>query len=792
MVLGHQFRSWPTSEMFEQEVRRVARALYPALGPTGASLHEGRERDAVFSDGETFYIIEATCNPLKQKAIDDLEKSISLKQQLQKENPDSNFKIFFITSKDPTADQSEVATAARKKARCPVLAMSLTTFGQRLVDIPAYLEARENHPFGSIRNPDPKNPQKKVEQAHFVPIDMLDTDSRESISPSTLATSLLEDPKIYTLLGDFGAGKSMTMRFIYHFIRDAFRAGSSFAFPLYLNLRDHVGQDEPSSAIYAHGEKIGFPRPESLVRAWKAGFVHIFLDGFDEISSSRFRSDAKGLKVVRRRAMTLVRKFVTEHPIHASSLFISGRQNYFGTNEERVQAFSINGRSARTLTLNEFTLEQVQDYLKRIGIPSHSVPNWLPSRPLLVGYLAVRNILSQNIGDLAQMSRSEGWDYILDRISEREGDQIEDLGGQVEEVRLFIDRLATRARSSQTGRGPVPISQMVDIFRQLVPSSPDEAAQQLLLRMAGLTSSASTAMVATAPDQEDSREFVDSDLVDAARAGDVVRFVQHPFDDEISEEFSNPDCTFLMGELGVEVAAQKLQGISPGLISTALKVAAERINSPALAFDILRIIQQLGIDIKEVDHSSGQIVISNGYFDELELTPGDSLSLCTLKECMIDNVFVNHIGGRGAGPKLESCEIENVYGASSRDDLPQGVIDSNTRISQFHNEMEIIGDLRLQQLPHAVLTLLASLKKLFLQAGRGRKETAFPRGLDEIERAYVADVLSLISHHQFATPHRLGGPLVWIPNRVKLPEAKSILRAPQQSDHPLIVDVRKL
>ena len=179
-----------SSMVFEQEARRVARELFPRGGGFGPVILDGRERDGVLNDGETIHIIEATCNPQKAKAKQDLEKSYELKKQLQRVHEGYNYRIWFITEKDPTPDQIAEAEAARKKAKCPVTALSLSAFSQRLVDAPSYLSLREKYPFGSVRNPNPAEPSRPVDEKQFIPIDMVDTESHEITSPNELVDEI--------------------------------------------------------------------------------------------------------------------------------------------------------------------------------------------------------------------------------------------------------------------------------------------------------------------------------------------------------------------------------------------------------------------------------------------------------------------------------------------------------------------------------------------------------------------------------------------------------------------------
>lgn len=779
------------SDAFEADVRRIARELFPSSGGYSAVMVDGRERDGVIDDGETIHIIEATRDTRKNKAETDISKSVELKRSLARNYESHNFKIWFITEKDPTADQALVAENARRKARCPVVAMSYASFGQKIVDTANYLAARQNYPFGSIRSPDPSSPNAEVGEGDFVPLGLIDAKSKSSHSPDDVATQLRTSPGIYVLVGDFGAGKSMTMRHIFFKLRDSYRRHETIKFPVYLNLRDHIGQDVAASALHDHGSRIGFARPECLVRAWRAGFVDLILDGFDEIASSRFRSDGGGLRAVRSKAMRLIREFISEHNVEKSSIFICGRENYFGSMKERDDALGLSGRTYKSYSLNEFTVEQIQEYLSRLGASDETVPDWLPSRPLLVGYLALRNILTHGSANLGSMSRAEGWDYILDQIALREGNQISDLGGQVAAIRPFIDRLATTARLTSSGRGPISIPIISSTFRSILPSSPDETAQQLLLRLAGLTVAANagnatpSAVVAHTPDQEDAREFIDADLVDAARAGDVVRFIDYPYDDSLNALFSDGNCLTVMSDLGIEVAIQKLRHVSFGKIWAALKQAATKINSPSLAMDIVNI-------LKTYDHIGDSIIkIRGGYFDEFDVSNSVSLTNIYFSNCLFSRINIDS-SEECTGPTFEHCEIDTIYGCAGEDDLPSGMFDRDNSVSayKFHSIAE--GGKVPDELSPAVRVLVGSLHKLFTQAGKGRKENAFFRGLNETEKVYVHDVLAIIHKNNIATPFRLSGPIVWIPNRSKTKEVHSILNAPQVSNHPALISVKKL
>jgi hypothetical protein len=100
-----------TPSEFEDDVRRLARELWPASGGEGPVILQGRERDGIFITPDTIHLLEATTDRRKAKATKDIEKCIDLKRELQKNTKyeSHNFKIWFITKGDPSADQVEVA-----------------------------------------------------------------------------------------------------------------------------------------------------------------------------------------------------------------------------------------------------------------------------------------------------------------------------------------------------------------------------------------------------------------------------------------------------------------------------------------------------------------------------------------------------------------------------------------------------------------------------------------------------------------------------------------------------------
>jgi hypothetical protein len=756
---------------FEDDVRRVARALWPAASSGNPEMLLGRERDGVFESIESIHVIEASVSRKKDKTKFDLEKSVELIKDLRAHSPQKFCKIWLVLPYDPTAEQQELVKLFRKKAKCLIEILSFRTFSSKIANSSYYLSLRDNYAFGSVRNPQ-NDRDIQINDAEYIPLDLVDIKTKEKFNAAQLPDLIDGNSGIITLVGDYGAGKSTTMRSAYFALKQNHLRGETQKFPIYINLRDHFGQDDPAEALLRHGNKIGMQDPSALIAAWRAGFAHVFLDGFDELSSSRLVRGANRLRQARKEAMRLVRAFVDQMP-GKCSLFVSGRQHYFDSHDELVSALGLTPED-RVFTLNEFSQEQVIAYLRAKGI-ADTVPDWLPSRPLLLGYLVVSGIMGKGGQSLFDLTREEGWDSILRQVCEREAKQIDPIAIDPTAVREFIERLATRARSTTSGRGPIENRDIDEIYQQVFDMRPDEKAETLIFRLPGFTA---------APTQENAREFIDGDFVDACRAGDVIRFVENPYEDVSKDLF---DVSIQVGQLGIGIASFKLQRSTPKQVSQALSVAAEKLSASILGIDLIKIMQNLNFD-----YVNDKINIRDAFVSEFEIVGSVDLAKIELVECYFGLVDVDIGGGELKGPWLLGCHISEISGVISRNEIPDLITANGSEWDKITDDATTNADILSLTVPLSVRVLMTVLRKLFVQSGAGRKENSFYRGLDQRGRSYVSDVLEMVATQEFARPYRLNGPRVWIPNRAHAKEAHEILRAPQSTRHPLLDRVRAL
>jgi hypothetical protein len=749
---------------FEDEVRRIARLLWPLAQYGGAAMREGRERDGVFETEEFVHIVECTVSKSKQKAVDDFLKIQALIRHTEAKYPQKFVKGWFVTRNEPTADQRAVFGKAKNR----VVAVSFDQFRSKLVDGRTYLSLRKQYPFGSVRDPESGAAQTTLD---YVPMDILDR-SGGVLNIDSLAKRLLLGHR-FVLLGDYGAGKSATVGELFHNLTSTFCSGDTLIFPVALNLRDHHGQLDPVEALERHARRIGFSPPESLVRAWRAGYVLILLDGFDEIATAGWAGKTKRLRDLRYRSMELIRHFLREGPT-STGFLAAGRAHFFDSAAEMTSSLGLTSDFIY-LDLNEFSEEQVHAYLSKTGW-NEPIPSWVPSRPLLLGYLASRGLLQQTLEVATGSGPAVGWDSLLDKISAREA-EIE-AGIDAGTVRRLIEHIATLARASADGLGPLTPDQITGAFTTICGYTPDDRGAVLLQRLPGLGGHSS---------EDGARVFIDQDFAEAARGGAVFAFIEDPFGPQLDPEpWQNT-----LFPLGAEVAACRCfkAGFQVGKIVFAAKHAQGLFRCDTLCADIFMVLMLSGLSWNEPNLFINEVLIPYLLLENSE----QDLNAIHFQNSIIGVLEVSPGLAWNKTPRFSRCHFGLVGGFAGQTDLPDQVF-ADVTIDSFENTAQTTNAILSLSLPLGTRVLLTILKKLYAQRGSGRRESALYRGLDPRARQLVPEVLKLLRGDGFVVKSRLGEEAVWLPSKSSDARRRvlSLMAAPTSSADPLLAKSRDL
>lgn len=730
---------------FENEVMRVAGHLWPEASNGGSQIIEGLERDGIFITEDTVHLIECTISRRKDKAEKDIKKLTALVKLMQKKHAEKAVKGWFITKDEPTPDQRTVANSGYLTT-----AISYNKFQSKIIDVHSYRNCRENYPFGSIR--DPKTGDQKY-LGDYINIKLSELNNQnEEWNLSDIVSKLLKGDSII-IQGHFGVGKSMSLREVYKLLNKSFDSKETTKFPIYINLRDHHGQTQPVEAIERHARNIGFKHADHLVRAWRAGYTTLILDGFDEIAAFGWAGKTSTLKDIRYKSMELIRELIRQNPSN-SGLIVSGRINYFDSLKECQNVFVISP-TVPILKIGDFTHEQTLQYLKKKKI-STILPEWIPNRPLLLGYLVSKGILSDLLTQDSVDSPAEGWNYLIDEICKRES-SIE-TGISSSTIREIIEGIACLARKFQSGLGPIFQSDLEKVFKEKCGYPPDDRALVLLQRLPGLAPQ----------DQHDgSRHFIDNHFASVAKAGEISRYISNPYETKLSTDPRQWQES--LDELSIQVIGSQILELNTKLIEDSI-IQAKRVEAEVLAVDILMCLNYIGKSWGREKISFKDILIPR-----FDLNKEADWSRVSFNEVIFKELTIDEIPDKSTSPIFNNCIIGHLVGCSNSNSIPKNLFETTVIDTYETQETTTVALLNLD-LPISTKVGLTILKKLYLQAGGGRQENAFYRGLSPNELAYVAPILDLFKHEAIAIPSKKGNKnKVWQSVKSEAPRIRAIV-----------------
>lgn len=764
--------SFESDSFFEDEVRRIARARWPSAAFDGAAMVEGRERDGVFETEEVVHFVEATTSKRADKAKEDTKKLFSLISTHQRSDSIKGAVGWFVTQLEPTADQREaVKVAGKNQVKC----VSFAQFQQAVIDVPDYFAKRENHLFGSVADPTSGDTNFKGE---YLPLDFLSADNSDSLDLPTICKELREG-KSYVMLGDYGAGKSMTLRELYYHLRNEYRNGGGSTFPVYLNLREHSGQDDPSELLERHARKIGFERPGCLVSAWRAGFVILLIDGFDEITSLGISTRRDRLKEARRRSLEAVRQLISQTP-RTVGFVVAGREHFFSTPSERSSALGVR-RDTKTLMLGELNPKQVSKYVKAISGESRSVPDWVPTRPLLLSYLITRGIFEGRSGVLSSIDAIDGWNLLLDDIFEREAKISPNLDGPT--LRSILERLATMSRATPDGMGPLSQAQIKDAYRQICDAEPDDQADLLLQRLPGL---------GIYRHEDESRTFVDIELAGVCRAKDIIDFIINPHGTLQDEgwKIAMRSVNAFAGKTAIVKVSRSVSNIRSTIDADSLFHCLNKAaDLEVFRGDVAMVCIESSVPPRR------NVFIDNALYEQYVFSPAESnadLSHITFKSCIFESIEVGPQDSIEKLPNFEGSIFNLVADRISKSDMPTSKFDESCEFEKFAEHIQTQDSIMGAKFSIGEKLVLTILRKVFMQSLSGRSESALVRGLDLNQRALVPDIIKLLHQTGLLTPYTGGDGNVWIPVRKKLDRVRNILASPSTCGDEILTEAKKL
>lgn len=752
---------------FEDEVRRVAEAIWGLeVGECQPKHYRNvpgvTEIDACIQLRDVTHLIMATTLTSLDKTKQDVAKlNAGARVEARRGVP---VKKWFITSKQLNAEHIEHARTN------DVEALTLANFRARYFDGAEYLRLRRAAPFGSARDPGTSTPT--IKDGEYVELGMsaLRTtpgrrDGDESAITLDEVVALVRGGNVVVITGEFGAGKSLTTREIflrlageYLIDRDAARV------PLAINLRENWGLRFGQELLDRHARSIGFGRREDLTTAWRAGMTHLLLDGFDELASQAVAnpSDRDFMRNARSEALAGVRDLVRGAP-DGSGVLLCGRNHYFDNTPELVDALGLNGRAYVKVRLHEFSESEAAEYLRRHGADD-LLPDWLPRKPLLLGWLVTRGML----GDVLEIDGNHGFGYVwsqfLDLICAREAEHEKSVMNAMT-IRRVLERLAAVARSTASGTGPLTSIDLAEAYRSETGHAPGEGVVMQLQRLPGVS-----------PREQDptARSFIDADLLWALQGSAVARCAS-----ENSTDLASTRWVTGLREEGSQMAAHILCGLdypADSILDFAHRcvTAPDRPWGRQVGADALMVACEMVDDA--LDARGLRLVECQLDTVDLERHP---IHNATIENSVVESLNVaGSLGDRSI--TFVETYIGRVSGATAIEGVPGGLL-RNCEVGVFDDAATNAAVVRLD-IPPQARVMVTVLRKLFVQRGSGRIRSAFARGLPPDLQRFVDPCVDLLISEGLAT---VRGEIVH-PVRKYHARAASMIAAGEASTDPVM------
>lgn len=643
--------------------------------------------------------------------------------------------------------QSEVHSLKASGKAQKVNVMSIDEFRDFFVGKTEYDNQRRKSEFGSALDLD----TNKNDENDFVPTKYRDRKTGQEHTVEDIVALLGSSNKI-VLLGEFGTGKSRCAREVF----SKFSTKSDFFPILTINLREHWGHQSFDLIIRSHLSAMGLSGLEDrAVKMVRNGMMPLILDGMDEIGSQSWSGEPERLRELRRRSLQGVRDLLTRSKKRGA--LICGRAHYFSNDEEMLSCLGLDETAIILECPAEFSEEQANKYLQN-NTELSVFPEWSPRKPLIcqlfskLEHSQMRQLIDEASGEV------DFFEKTLDAICIRETKIHPTIDEEV--LKRIMLGIANIGRMKDEKHEEISQPEINEIFHKASGFSPLDEASSILQRLPYLGRVASG---------NGNRRFIDDYAVSGLR-GIFLTNAFRTSDKKVAEmKFKSPLGVFGSKFLG----ANNLIGDQA---ENYVRLCNTRGN------------QQIAADYlcSSISASSGEIdftrtPISNATIDSLELTDTSIVGL-SISETFIDSLVLD--GTVFENSVISDTAVVNVIGATNKDHLPSAFLETCT----FENFSSADNPSRISELElsDAQKTLISMLRKLFLQPGSGREESALLRGKSGyFDRSVANDVIKLMISDGVVTKHRDNRGVLYKPNRRETRRVKNILSLLSNSDDVL-------
>jgi hypothetical protein len=681
--------SW---QLLETDVRRLAESVWGRNAVP--EVEAGVKCDCILRYRPDYWVlVEISRQDSLSKLREDLAKFALLRPSLMTRGIYAE--CYFITSGNHTS-------LIESGKSLGVEVHDLKTFANKFLGSGLYVGERSRTPFGSAVNPD----SGQKDETLYTPTRYIDKEGK-AYSVSELC-KMLQDGQRIVLVGEFGTGKSRCLMEVFNKLVEI---ETPFA-PIAINLRDNWGYKRLAHVIANHMEMLGLAEfTDSLVRSLHRGNHVLLLDGVDEIGSQSWSGDAARLTEIRKLSLEGVRDII--NTCNNSGILLTGREHYFGSDDEMGECLGLApGTFLRLSCPDEFSNVEIAEYINK-NTKLKSIPDWMPRKPLICQLLARLEPTEVESLENSAHGEVEFFESVFDAICERETRINPAIYKDVLKGILLL--LAQSTRNMPPEQEQISTLDINQAFFHVTGYAPIDESAILLQRLPYLGRIGSGGS---------ERIFVDPYARDGLRGLSLAQILTITDRKVANEQWRQP-----LKNFGLRVLSSKLQPSDS--LDKFIRLCINHGNNQIACDYIALVLLSDGRNAK-----FGGLAINGGYISELRFVGKDvhgisltgvHVDVLEIEDATFKNVSIRH------------CILEQVEGVGSVDHLPD-VFDSTNLFGQFKGAFTVsrISELALSR---GHKTLLAIVKKLFFQPGRGRQAEALLRGAESYWDQSAADTV---------------------------------------------------
>lgn len=735
--------SW---QRFEAHVRILATAKWNV--PATPENINGVKCDCVLKLRPDYWVIvELTEENSLEKRRSDLSKFNMIKPFLLSKNI---FSECYMVIKDLEAESS----LRRSGDGLNVKVLNQHDFCNIFLDYKAYSFNRGKKNFGSAVNID----SGENDTSKYVEVKYQNLDNEEEYSIREIVEALYKNKKII-LTGDYGTGKSRCIKELFNILAE--KSDISFVYPLAINLREYWGLQTKEEIINRHFYNLGLSNfTSTILKIINDRAIILLLDGFDEISSQSWSDDPVKLIEIRKKALMGVRDLVSSS---RGGLIITGRDYYFNSTSELFQALGT--PPAETITLkcaNEFSESEVEKYLSE-KTKKHTMPYWLPKKPLMVQVFSQFDdhqceILLNSDNEI-QLSQ-----FFIDQICERES-KISNLLDK-DTIKNILIALARLTRTKADNYGPISVEEINSAFENITGNKPVDESAVMLQRLPGL---------ARFEAESRDRKFIDLFMLDPLRSEDLLQTIMQEDSSVMLEPWKNP-----LENIGIDILSKEIKVYSQ-FVFRELKRQNERFVNTVFPADVFHALLEAFDELDMHDITLNNVKLNTISFENV------NISNLTIRNSIIDELYLSD--KKPNNVVIDNCIIMKLNGCSGKGNMPNW-ISSNCQIGIF-SEMNTLSKIKKANISEEEQLFIATIKRLFCQPGKGRKEQALLKGFGNIsDIKTIEKIIKLLlrEHIISSIPGKDGS--VYTPNRKHAARINNIINTFLICNDPLYLEVK--